>query len=168
MKFCVVALMFFAISTQAQTGDWARVQSMGRGTTLIVETDVNPYGPAAFTRCHPVSADASTLTCRTLGWAGKTVVFPVSRIDVVYRVKPHTVKAVLGIAAVGMLVGGLIARNGDALAIGFGGSVVWLLADGFSRAAGTWRSMTGNDSPLPPDERRELLYLCPAPPVATN
>lgn len=168
MRFYAVGFLFLAVSAQAQTGDWTRIQSMGRSSTLIIETDVNPYGPAAFTRCHPVSVDAASLTCKTLGWAGKTVVFPVARIDVVYRVKPHAVKAVLGLAAVGMLVGGLISQNGAAFAIGFGGSVIWLLADAFSRAASAWRSITGNENPLPPDERRELLYLRPATPSPTN
>jgi len=168
MKLYAIGLLAVAVSVQAQTGDWPRIQSVSHSSTLIVETDVNPYGPANFTRCHARSLDSSTLTCRTLGWAGKTVVFPVERIDAIYRVKESKVKAVLGIAAVGMLVGGLIAKNGDAAAIGLSGSLIWVLADAFSRAAGTWKSIYGGPDPMPQNERRELLYLRPAPPAPSN
>ncbi len=167
MKFYLLGLLAITCTATAQTGDWTLLQSLRHGATIIVETNVNPYGPATFDRCHVKAVDANTLTCTTLGWAGRREVFPVARIDAVYQVKQHWVEATIGVASLGLFIGGLASGNGPTAAIGlFGGFMV--LIDELSRKMGSaWHQWWSGPDPMPQDERRELIYLRPAP-VPTN
>ena len=168
MKIFAIGFLALTVSAQAQSGDWPRVESVGHRHTLIVETDVNAYGPANFTRCHVIAVDTTTLTCKTLGWAGKRVVFPAVRIDAVYRVKESWVGPVLGASVLGIFIGGVVSGNPQAIGVGAIGGILWLIIDSARSSARAWRAWWNGNDPLPPDERRELLYLRPAPPAPSN
>ena len=164
--FLLAALFLLQATAHAQTGDWPRVQSLRQGTTLIVETGVNPYGPATFDRCRLKAVDATTLTCTTLGWAGKRLVFPASRIDALYRVKQPWVKTAFTAGIVGIFVGGLISGNPPAIGIGVVGGLILFFVDMGEGIRAAWRSATGPPDPLPADEKHDLIYLRPVVPVA--
>jgi len=165
MKLYTLGLLILASTAHAQTGDWPRLQSLRHGSTLVVETNVNPYGPATFDRCSLKSIDTTTLTCRTLGWAGKRIVFPRASIDAVYQVKQPWVKGAFTVGVLGMFIGGLISGNPPAVGIGIVGGLILFFVDMADGVRAAWRSATGPPDPLPADEKHELIYLRPAAPV---
>ena len=168
MKLYLLSLFAVTCTATAQTGDWPRLQSLRHGSTIIVETNVNPYGPATFDRCHVRAVDANTLTCKTLGWAGKREIFPAVRIDAVYQVKQPWVETTVGVASLGIFIGGVASANAPAVAIGLLGGM-FVLIDELSRgAANAWHQWWSGPDPMPRDERRELVYLRPVPPPPTN
>jgi hypothetical protein len=158
----------FTSAAHAQTGDWARLQSQRHGATLIVETNVNPYGPATFDRCRLKAVDATTLTCTTLGWAGKRIVFPAKSIDAVYKVKQPWVEGAIGVGLVGLFVGGALSGNPPAIAISLLGGLVMLFVSSAQQTSRAWHEWWYGPDPMPRDEHRELLYLRPVAPPPTN
>jgi hypothetical protein len=145
----------------AQSGDWARLRSTKRGTLLVIETNVNAYGPADFNRCKLLRVDDSTLTCTALD--GKTrFTFAEQNLDAVYKVKHGWIKPLLGTAAVGLMLGGLASANGPAFAVGALGGIIWLFANMVQNTNHQIDVWTGAaPEPLPRNENRELLYLRP-------
>ncbi len=153
-----LALFFLAAAAHAQTQDWPRLQGTRHGTTLVIETNVNPYGPASFTRCRLLRVDASTLTCKDLDRRTRFT-FPAASIDAVYQVKEPRVTAVLGSVIVGCFIGGLVSGNPPALAIGVIGGLIWLFAamqQSAQHQIDIWTGAAPN--PLPDNEKRVLIY----------
>ncbi len=152
------AFLLLALSAKAQTGDWPRLQATKHGTMLVVETDVNTYGPANFTRCRLQRVDASELTCTDLDRKTRFT-FPAGHIDAVYQVKQRVVPAVLGGIVAGCFLGGLISGNPPALAIGIIGGIIWAFVamdEARRHAIDVWTGAPPD--PLQPNEKRVLLY----------
>ena len=153
----VLLFLFCSICGHAQASRLARLK---RGAHIEVRSIASNQFADVDERCRFVSMDANTLVCNADDDRKVRLVFPIAKVDSVYRIHAKVnVGAILGAAVVGTFIGGLAAVCGPAIAVGGIGSLITLFVMLNQQQDHLWRRMWGIPDPPPePAERLTLVY----------